>query len=78
VTFDTFGNMFIADYNNQQVRKVLTNGTIFTIAGTGAAGGGGDRGAADQAQLNGPIQATPDSSGTIYISEYDANRVRTV
>ena len=35
ITFDSAGNMYIADASNSRVRKVDTNGTITTFAGTG-------------------------------------------
>jgi hypothetical protein len=45
VAVDSSGNLFIADTDNQRIRKV-TNGVITTVAGNGAAGFGGDDGPA--------------------------------
>jgi hypothetical protein len=42
VAVDAAGNLYIADDANNRIRKVATNGTITTVAGTGAAGFGGD------------------------------------
>jgi hypothetical protein len=39
---DASGNLYIADSNNNRVRKVTSGGTITTIAGTGTAGFSGD------------------------------------
>ncbi len=42
VATDASGNIFIAESGNHRIRKVFVNGSIATIAGTGAAGFGGD------------------------------------
>ena len=48
ITLDSSGNLYIADAFNSRVRKVDTNGTITTFAGTGDFGYFGDTNAADQ------------------------------
>ena len=55
VAVDSAGNLYIADTNNNRIRKVSTSGTITTIAGTGTAGYTGDNGAATSATLNKPV-----------------------
>src|ERR1017187_5679152 len=54
VALDLAGNLYIADYFNQRVRKVSPNGVITTVAGSGVAGPSGDGGPARSAQLNSP------------------------
>src|SRR5437879_1751417 len=53
VAVDGAGNLFIADSNNR-VRKVATDGTITTVAGTGVRGFSGDGGPATGAMLASP------------------------
>ena len=77
VAVDGAGNVYIADQNDQRVRKV-SNGTIVPVAGTGAAGFGGDGGPAADAQLNSPMGIAVDSEGNLYIADYGNNRVRKV
>src|SRR5579864_4368433 len=48
---DSAGNLYIADFNNNRIRKVTPGGVISTFAGTGAAGFGGDGGPATSAKL---------------------------
>jgi hypothetical protein len=84
LAIDGQGNMFIADANNNVVRKVDTSGTIHTIAGngygagTGTGGYSGDGLAATNAELNWPLSLAIDGSNNIYISDYSNNVVRKV
>ena len=57
--------MYIADYNNQRIRKVtVSTGIITTFAGTGTGSYSGDNGPATSAELNYPKKVTVDSAGT--------------
>lgn len=62
VALDASG-MYIADTANNRIRKVAS-GTITTVAGTGAAGFGGDGGPATRAFLNDPLRVSLDAAGT--------------
>ena len=75
---DASGNLYIADHDNNRVRRVGTDGTITTIAGTGAAGSSGDGGLATHAQLNGPSSVCVDSAGNLYIADTGNQRIRRV
>ncbi len=79
VSFDASGNLFIADWQNNRVRKVdKISGLISTIAGTGTGGYNGDGIAATTAQINGPCGIIFDNAGNIYIAEYGGARVRKI
>jgi len=78
VVFDTFGNLYIADADNERIRMVNTNGIISTIAGTGTGGYIGDGGAATNAKISLPSCVAFDSSGNLCIADYINNRVREV
>ena len=73
---DSAGNLFFADLNNHRVRKVATDGTISTVAGTGLAGFSGDGGPATAAQLNSPRALAMDNAGNLLIVDRDGRRVR--
>ncbi|HEV3201474.1 MAG TPA: hypothetical protein VGZ73_26425 [Bryobacteraceae bacterium] len=77
VTLDSAGNLYIADFGNNRVRRV-SGGTITTVAGNGANGFSGDGGSATSASLGEPVGVAVDSSGNLYIGEYSNNRVRKV
>ena len=78
VTVDAAGNIFIAEYGNNRIRKVDTNGIITTVAGNGSTGYSGDGSLATNASLNSPFQVVVDGSGNLYIADHDNNRIRKV
>jgi uncharacterized protein (TIGR03437 family) len=77
VAVDGAGNLYIADANNNRIRKV-SNGTITTFAGNGVLGFSGDNGPAISAELNVPSGITVDLSGNLYVSDAANHRIRKV
>jgi len=78
VAVDTTRNLFIADYGNNRVRKVTSNGVISTVAGNGIRGFSGDVGPAASARLNGPSGVAVDTARNVFIADTGNNRVRKV
>jgi trimeric autotransporter adhesin len=78
VAADPAGDVFIADTQNNRIRKVSPTGTITTVAGSGTPGFSGDGGPAISASLNHPMGVALDSSGNIYIADEYNNRIREV
>jgi len=78
VIVDGNGNVLIADRGNHRIRKVASNGTITTIAGTGSASFGGDGGPAIFAPLSTPSGLGIDSAGNVYIIDAGNRRIRKV
>ncbi len=78
VAVDAAGSIYIADYFNERIRKVDTNGIISTVAGNGSSGYSGDEGAATSASFTQPIGVAVDAAGNIYIADYFNNRIRKV
>jgi hypothetical protein len=72
------GEIYIAEFGGNRVRKVLADGTIQTVAGNGKGRFGGDGGPAIQARINGPGGLALDSLGNLYISDSGNHRVRRV
>lgn len=77
IRFDSKGNMLIAERDSHVVRIMdARSGVISTLAGTGAAGFGGDGGPSVSAQLRQPHSIALDSSDNLYICDIQNNRVR--
>jgi sugar lactone lactonase YvrE len=77
---DSAGELYIADYNNNVIRLVGTNGLITRVAGNGSvpAGYSGDGGQATGALLNGPAAVAVDGAGNFYIADYQNSVIRQV
>jgi uncharacterized protein (TIGR03437 family) len=78
VSADRAGNLYIVDQFNHRIRKIASNGTITTVAGTGVPGYSGDGAAAVNAQINTPTGVFADTAGNIYIAEPGNQRIRKV
>jgi Gluconolactonase len=78
VEVDSSGNIYIADYSNNRIRKVDTSGIITTVAGSENYGYSGDGGPATFAALHFPNSVAVDSSGNLYIADTANNRIRKV
>ncbi len=78
VACDKAGNIYIADLENNRIRKVDTGGIITTIAGNGTGGYSGDGGQATAAELNAPSGVAADTAGNIYIVDANNQCIRLV
>lgn len=79
LALDSSGNLYIADYLDNRVRKVSPDGIIRTVAGKGDSNVPiGDGGPAIKAALAGPLGVTVDASGNLYIADTYFGLVRKV
>ncbi len=78
VALDAAGNLYIADTLNHRVRKVSTDGTITTLAGSNEAGYSGDGASGTYARLNTPTSVAVDRAGNVYIADSGNHRVRRI
>ena len=72
------GTVYVADTDNHVIRRIDTDGTITTIAGTGQPGYGGDGGPATEAWITSPHGVAVDHLGNVYIADSRNHRVRRV
>lgn len=80
VAVDAGGNVLIADSGNNRVRRISAlDGTIETVAGTGAWWGyNGDGIPALEANLSQPTTLAVDASGNLFVNEQGGARIRRV
>ncbi|MCU1237827.1 MAG: repeat containing protein, partial [Candidatus Solibacter sp.] len=76
LALDTAGNLYIADFGNQRVRRVSNDGTITTVAGTGRRASSADGAAPLDTSLLSPRNVAVDAKGNLYIAEFEGHRVR--
>jgi sugar lactone lactonase YvrE len=77
VAADGAGNLYIADSNNQRIRRVDTTGTITTVAADGQEGFLGDSGPPLLASLDTPSAVFP-FNGRLLVTDKDNQRIRLV
>lgn len=78
IDIDSEDRIYIADTGNHVIRMIDTDGTIYTIAGTGQAGYGGDGGPATAAQLDTPSDVAVSANGIIYIADTMNHAIRKI
>ena len=76
VTYDGNGNLYVADYNNSQIRKiVIATAAVTTFAGSS---GGSTNGTVTAARFNHPTDVRYDGAGNLYVSEYSNSDIRKI
>jgi sugar lactone lactonase YvrE len=79
VAVDDEGNVFVADMENNCVRRIDHHGEISTVAGIcGERGDEGDGGPATEALLDRPYGIGLDGEGNLYIADTYNHRIRVV
>jgi sugar lactone lactonase YvrE len=78
MAFDSGGNLYIADRDDNRIRKVTPRGIISTVVGNGLPAYTGDNTSALNASLHGPTDVALDSSGNLYIADAGNSVIRKV
>lgn len=73
--FDSEGNMFVADYNNNAIRKITPDGQVTTYCGGTA---GHKDGIIEEAMFDGPSDIAINKDGFLYVADYRNYRIRLV
>ncbi len=74
---DASGNIYVADYNNDIIRKITPAGVVTTLAGTAGVIGSAD-GAGASASFYGPWDVAVDSSGYVYVADTGNATIRKI
>ena len=78
LNFGPNGDLYIADSDNNVVRRINSSGIISTIAGDTTSGYSGDGGDAKLAKMKNPINVIVSKTNEVFISDADNNVIRKV
>jgi streptogramin lyase len=80
LAYDPTGDLYVADVNNNAIRRIDTAGNVTTAAGTGAVGfvdgPAGPRGKGGTATFNKPVAVASDRAGNLYITDSGNRAIR--
>jgi hypothetical protein len=76
VALDTNGNVYVADYFNNAVRKMTPSGTNWMVSTIGGGTGGTGNGTGTNAQFYLPFGVATDVFGDIYVADSGNNAIR--
>ena len=76
VCTDAAGNVYVADRENDKIRKISSAGVVSTLAGSGVSGSTDATGIA--ASFYYPYSVCIDTSGNIYVADANNNKIRKI
>ena len=76
VAVDGSGNLYVADNNNNMIRKITSAGVVTTLAGSTTSGHADGTGVA--ATFNRPWDVAVDGSGSVYVADTYNNMIRKI
>ncbi len=76
VALDDSGNVYVADLNNEMIRKITAVGQVLTLAGSGKMGFRDGMGL--NAEFESPVCITVDHKGNVYVADAAINLIRKV
>jgi sugar lactone lactonase YvrE len=76
VAADAAGNLYVADYGNNLIRKITAGGIVTTLAGNGTIGANNGPGAT--ASFSSPSGVAVDKAGNVYVADAGNNLIRKI
>jgi sugar lactone lactonase YvrE len=77
VAVDSSGNLYIADHDNNTIRKMNPAGGVTTLAGAAGISGSAD-GAGGAARFSGPAGVAVDGGGNVYVADAGNTSIRKI
>jgi len=76
IALDGSGNLYVADYSNNRIRKITPAGDVSTLAGSGI--GGTNDGTGINAQFTQPRSVAVDGAGNVFVCDYNNEDIRKI
>ena len=77
ISVDSSGNVYVADYGNNAIRKITPTGVVTTLAGAAGTQGSTD-GSGTAARFKDPMGVAADSAGNVYVADTANRTVRKI
>jgi sugar lactone lactonase YvrE len=78
IAVDSAGTVYVSDGGNGRIRRIATDGTITSIAGSGTYGFNGDTAASGQVKFSLPWGLTLGADNALYVADHSNMRVRRI
>jgi sugar lactone lactonase YvrE len=76
IAVDSTGNLYVADYSNNRIRKITPGGLVTTLAGSGSRGSA--NGTGTSASFNYPSAVAVDAANNVYVADTDNCLIRKI
>ena len=77
VAVDSAGNVYVADTDNDEIRKITPSGVVTTLAGSAGQAGSSD-GTGSAARFDRPKGVAVDSAGNVYVADTGNDEIRKI
>ena len=78
IAIDASGNLYVADRDNHNIRRITPAGVVTTLAGSTTAQNGTTNATGTAARFNGPTGVAVDASGNVFVADASNHRIRRV
>ena len=78
LAMDSQGNIFVAEWGNNVIRKVTPDGVVSVFAGSASGAFGFQDGTGTAARFNRPISLAIDGLNNLYVTDCDNHRIRKI
>jgi sugar lactone lactonase YvrE len=77
LAIDASGNIYVSDFENEEIRKITQAGLVTTLAGSWGQAGSLE-GTGSAALFAGPLGVAIDTSGNVYVADTGNNEIRKI